>query len=133
MAWLLSKKIEGADAHISESTDVTVSEEGRGKVAALLKRQGLNVKGLLKATPAKEEPHSFIDCTGNLQVWHVDVEGKTPLTGSSLSKIYRGDCYIFQYMYPGESGDQYLVGTWFGEQSVEVITAFTIFHVIPVA
>ncbi|KAL8127073.1 hypothetical protein AgCh_014121 [Apium graveolens] len=102
-----------------QSTDVTVSEEGRGKVAALLKRQGLNVKGLLKATPAKEEPHSYIDCTGNLQVWRVDVEGKTPLTGSSLSKFYSGDCYIFQYTYPGESGDQYLVGTWFGEQSVE--------------
>ncbi|XP_063946445.1 villin-4-like [Daucus carota subsp. sativus] len=102
-----------------QSTDVTVSEEGRGKVAALLKRQGVNVKGLLKATPEKEEPQSYIDCTGNLQVWRMDAEGKIPLTGSSMSKFFSGDCYIFQYTYPGELGDQYLVGTWFGEQSVE--------------
>ncbi|KAK1366770.1 Villin-4 [Heracleum sosnowskyi] len=102
-----------------QSTDVTVSEDGRGKVAALLKRQGLNVKGLLKATPAKEEPQPFIDCTGNLQVWRVDGDAKTPLTDSNLSKFYSGDCYIFQYTYPGESGEDYLVGTWFGNQSIE--------------
>jgi len=35
---------------------------------ALLKRQGLNVKGLVKAAPVKEEPLPYIDCTGNLQV-----------------------------------------------------------------
>jgi hypothetical protein len=35
---------------------------------ALLKRQGLDVKGLLKADPVKEEPQSYIDCTGHLQV-----------------------------------------------------------------
>ena len=35
---------------------------------ALLKRQGLNVKGLMKAAPVKEEPQPYIDCTGNLQV-----------------------------------------------------------------
>jgi predicted benzoate:H+ symporter BenE len=36
---------------------------------ALLKRQGLNVKGLMKAAPAKEEPQPYIDCTGRLQVY----------------------------------------------------------------
>lgn len=87
-----------------QTTEVTVSEEGRGKVAgwlcdtlhfrvswafflsnslyfhlicynysltvhaALLKRQGFNVKGLLKADPPKEGPQPYIDCTGNLQV-----------------------------------------------------------------
>lgn len=35
---------------------------------ALLKRQGVNVKGLLKADPVKEEPQAYIDCTGHLQV-----------------------------------------------------------------
>jgi hypothetical protein len=35
---------------------------------ALLKRQGVNVKGLLKADTVKEEPQPYIDCTGNLQV-----------------------------------------------------------------
>ncbi|KAJ9548328.1 hypothetical protein OSB04_020871 [Centaurea solstitialis] len=51
-----------------QSTEVAVSEDGRGKVAALLKRQGVNVRGLLKAAPAKEEPQPHIDCTGHLQV-----------------------------------------------------------------
>ena len=36
---------------------------------ALLKRQGINVKGLMKAAPAKEEPQPYIDCTGSLQVY----------------------------------------------------------------
>ncbi|KAF0888745.1 hypothetical protein E2562_017595, partial [Oryza meyeriana var. granulata] len=36
-------------------------------LAALLKRQGFNVKGLAKAAPVKEEPQPQIDCTGNLQ------------------------------------------------------------------
>lgn len=102
-----------------QSTDVTVSEDGRGKVAALLKRQGVNVKGLLKAAPAKEEPQPYIDCTGNLQVWRVNGQGKTLLAASDQSKFYSGDCYIFQYSYPGEDGEEYLIGTWFGKQSVE--------------
>lgn len=102
-----------------QSTSVAVSEDGRGKVAALLKRQGVNVKGLLKAAPSKEEPQPYIDCTGNLQVWLVNGEGKTLLAASDQSKFYSGDCYIFQYVYPGEDKEEYLVGTWFGKQSVE--------------
>lgn len=101
------------------STSVAVSEDGRGKVAALLKRQGVNVKGLLKATPPKEEPQPYIDCTGNLQVWHVNGQEKTLLQSSDQSKFYSGDCYIFQYSYAGEDKEEYLIGTWFGKQSVE--------------
>ncbi|XP_027175354.1 villin-4-like [Coffea eugenioides] len=101
------------------STSVAVSEDGRGKVAALLKRQGVNVKGLLKATPPKEEPQPYIDCTGNLQVWHVNGQEKTLLPSSDQSKFYSGDCYIFQYSYAGEDKEEYLIGTWFGKQSVE--------------
>ncbi|KAA8522743.1 hypothetical protein F0562_009095 [Nyssa sinensis] len=102
-----------------QSTDVAVSEDGRGKVAALLKRQGVNVKGLLKAAPAKEEPQPYIDCTGNLQVWRVNGQEKTLLPESDQSKFYGGDCYIFQYSYPGEDKEEYLIGTWFGKKSVE--------------
>uniref|UniRef100_A0A2P2MNM8 Villin-4-like n=1 Tax=Rhizophora mucronata TaxID=61149 RepID=A0A2P2MNM8_RHIMU len=54
-----------------QTTDVPVSEDGRSKVAALLRRQGVNVKGLLKAAPVKEEPQPYIDVTGNLQVLYV--------------------------------------------------------------
>nr|CAB3469800.1 unnamed protein product [Digitaria exilis] len=95
------------------------SEDGRGKVAALLKRQGLNVKGLMKAAPAKEEPQSYIDCTGNLQVWRVNDKDKALLSSSDQSKLYTGDCYIFQYTYPGDDKEECLIGTWFGEKSVE--------------
>ncbi|KAK9989703.1 hypothetical protein SO802_029942 [Lithocarpus litseifolius] len=102
-----------------ETTNIAVSEDGRGKVAALLKRQGVNVKGLLKADPVKEEPQPYIDCTGNLQVWHVNGQEKTLLPASDQSKFYSGDCYIFQYSYPGEDKEEYLIGTWFGKLSVE--------------
>ncbi|RLN12540.1 putative villin [Panicum miliaceum] len=95
------------------------SEDGRGKVAALLKRQGLNVKGLMKAAPAKEEPQSYIDCTGNLQVWRVNDKDKALLPSSDQSKLYTGDCYIFQYTYPGDDKEECLTGTWFGKKSVE--------------
>ncbi|PHT61019.1 Villin-2, partial [Capsicum annuum] len=102
-----------------QSTNVAVTEDGRGKVAALLKRQGLNVRGLMKAAPPKEEPQPHIDCTGNLQVWHVNGQQKTLLQASDQSKFYSGDCYIFQYSYPGEDKEEHLIGTWFGTQSVE--------------
>ncbi|XP_068652517.1 villin-4-like isoform X2 [Aristolochia californica] len=102
-----------------QTTEVTVSEDGRGKVAALLKRQGVNVRGLLKAAPPKEEPQPYIDCTGNLQVWRVNGNEKTLIPSSEQTKFYSGDCYIFQYTYPGEDKEEYLVGTWFGKHSVE--------------
>ncbi|KAF7838016.1 villin-4 [Senna tora] len=102
-----------------QTTDVTVSEDGRGKVAALLKRQGVNVKGLLKADPVKEEPQPYIDCTGNLQVWRVNGQEKVLLPASEQSKFYSGDCFIFQYSFPGEDKEEYLIGTWIGKSSVE--------------
>ncbi|XP_031107694.1 villin-4-like [Ipomoea triloba] len=101
------------------SAEVAVSEDGRGKVAALLKRQGVNVKGLMKAAPPKEEPQPYIDCTGNLQVWRVNAQQKMLLEASNQSKFYSGDCYIFQYSYMGEDKEEYLIGTWFGKRSVE--------------
>ncbi|KAL9686046.1 hypothetical protein QQ045_023501 [Rhodiola kirilowii] len=101
------------------TTNATVTEEGRGKVAALLKRQGLNVRGLIKAAPAREEPKPHIDCTGNLQVWRVNGSEKTLLAAADQTKFYSGDCYIFQYTYPGEEKEEILIGTWFGKQSVE--------------
>ncbi|TKY54547.1 Villin-4 protein [Spatholobus suberectus] len=102
-----------------QATHVTMSEDGRGKVAALLKRQGLDVKGLLKAEPVKEEPQPHIDCTGHLQVWRVNGQEKILLQPTDQSKFYNGDCYIFLYSYPGEDKEEYLIGTWIGKNSVE--------------
>ncbi|PWA69895.1 villin/Gelsolin, ADF-H/Gelsolin-like domain protein [Artemisia annua] len=101
--------------------DVVASEEGRGKVAALLKRQGLDVKGLVKAAPPKEEeedPQAYIDCSGTLQVWRVNGQEKNLLSEADQSKFYTGDCYIFQYTYSGDNQEECLIGTWFGKKSV---------------
>lgn len=73
---------------------------------ALLKCQGVNAKGLLKAVPVKEEPQLYVDCSGNLQVRHVDGQEKTLLSASDQSKLYSGNCYIFQYSYPGEAKEE---------------------------
>ncbi|XP_042055271.1 villin-4-like [Salvia splendens] len=97
-------------------------QDTKGKIAALLKQQGVNVRGLVKAEAPQEEeeePHTHIDCTGDLQVWRVNGNQKAILEGPSQSKFYSGDCYIFQYSYRGEDREEYLVGTWFGKQSVE--------------
>jgi hypothetical protein len=77
----------------------------------------------MKAAPPKEEPQVFIDCTGNLQVWRVNGQAKTLLQAADHSKFYSGDCYVFQYSYPGEEKEEVLIGTWFGKQSVEVTEA----------
>ncbi|KAI3775296.1 hypothetical protein L1987_49867 [Smallanthus sonchifolius] len=103
-------------------TDVVASEEGRGKVAALLKRQGVDVKGLLKAAPKQEEeeePQPYIDCSGSLQVWRVNDREKSLLSDADQSKFYTGDCYIFQYTYSGDEQEEWLIGTWFGKKSVQ--------------
>lgn len=50
----------------------------------------------------------------------MDGDQKTLLSSSDQSKFYSGDCYIFQYTYPGENKDEHLVGTWFGKKSTEV-------------
>ncbi|KAK8449560.1 hypothetical protein SEVIR_7G238600v4 [Setaria viridis] len=96
------------------------SEDGRGKVAALLKSQGLDVKGLMRAAPVKEELEPYIDCTGHLQVWRVNGNDKALLSTLDQSKFYTGDCYIFQYAYTEDDREQCLIGTWFGKKSVEV-------------
>ncbi|KAJ1260205.1 hypothetical protein BS78_10G214500 [Paspalum vaginatum] len=102
-----------------KKADAIVSDESRGKVSALLKRQGFNFKSPAKAAPVKQEPQPQIDCTGNLQVWRVNGSEKTFLSFSEQCKFYSGDCYIFQYTYPGENGDECLIGTWFGKKSVQ--------------
>ncbi|KAJ4875302.1 Villin-5 [Raphanus sativus] len=104
------------------TSTVAEPQQGRGKVAALLQRQGVNVQGLVKtssSSSSKDEPKPYIDATGNLQVWRINGEEKISLEAAEQSKFYSGDCYIFQYSYPGEDREEHLVGTWFGKQSVE--------------
>ncbi|KAL4323859.1 hypothetical protein GQ457_11G018240 [Hibiscus cannabinus] len=102
-----------------QTTNATVTEDGKGKVAALLQRQGVNVKGLLKVDTEKEDPEEYIDCTGQLQVWRVTGKDKVLVSPENQSKFYSGDCYIFQYSYSGEEKEEHLIGTWLGKQSIE--------------
>lgn len=55
-----------------------------------------------------------------LQVWRVNGSDKALLSTPDQSKFYTGDCYIFQYTYTGDDKEECLIGTWFGEKSVEV-------------
>ena len=52
---------------------------------------------------------------------------KVLLPAYDQSKFYSGDCFIFQYSYPGEDKEEYLIGTWFGKQSVEEERVFAVF------
>jgi gelsolin len=52
-------------------------------------------------------------------VWRVNDKDKALLSSSDQSKFYTGDCYIFQYTYPGDDKEECLIGTWFGKKSVE--------------
>lgn len=57
-------------------------------------------------------------------------KGKTLLLASDQSKFYSGDCYIFQYSYPGEEVEEHLIGTWWGKQSSEVKNIWLFFPFI---
>lgn len=63
---------------------------------------------------------SNVICYNVVQVWRVNGNKKNLLSASEQSKFYSGDCYIFQYSYPGEDKEDHLIGTWFGKQSIEV-------------
>lgn len=53
------------------------------------------------------------------KVWRVNDKDKVQLSPSDQSKFYTGDCYIFQYTYPGDDKEECLIGTWFGKKSIE--------------
>eukprot|EP01018_Ginkgo_biloba_P036884 Gb_31397 [translate_table: standard] len=94
------------------------SEDGRGKVAALLKQQGVDVKGILKATPAKEEIPPLLEGNGKLEVWRVNNNAKIPVAKEEVGKFYSGDCYIVLYAYhSGDRKEDYFLCFWLGQQS----------------
>ncbi|KAJ1408965.1 Villin/Gelsolin [Sesbania bispinosa] len=96
------------------------SEEGRGKVAALLKQQGMGVKGVAKSTPVNEEVPPLLEGGGKMEVWLINGNAKTPLPKEDIGKFYSGDCYIVLYTYhSGERKEDYYLCCWFGKDSIE--------------
>ncbi|KAM0907642.1 hypothetical protein ACQ4PT_015983 [Festuca glaucescens] len=90
-----------------KKAEAVVSDESRGKVTALLKRQGFNAKGITKAAPVKEEPLPQIDCTGNLQVRLY--EGKEPIEFFPIFQnlvIFKGGASTGYKKFVSENGIQ---------------------------
>ncbi|XP_019425549.1 PREDICTED: villin-3-like [Lupinus angustifolius] len=124
----ITRVIQGYETHSFKSNfdswpsgSTTVSpEEGRGKVAALLKQQGLGVKGIAKNTPVNEEIPPLLEGVGKTEVWQINGSAKTPLPKEDIGKFYSGDCYIVLYTYhSGERKDDYYLCCWFGKDSIE--------------
>ncbi|KAF5737689.1 villin-3-like isoform X2 [Tripterygium wilfordii] len=96
------------------------AEEGRGKVAALLKQQGVGIKGTTKSAPVNEEVPPLLEAGGKMEVWCINGSAKTPLPKEDIGKFYSGDCYIILYTYhSGDRKEDYFLCCWFGKDSVE--------------
>ncbi|KAF5188297.1 Villin-1 [Thalictrum thalictroides] len=96
-----------------KSVQPNLYEEGRGKVAAIFKQHGYDVKEL-----PEEHCKPFINCSGTLMVWRVDskevfLQGKEPI------KLFSGDCYIVRYTYAGIEKDENVFYAWLGRNSIE--------------
>ncbi|KAJ0699842.1 putative villin headpiece, villin/Gelsolin, ADF-H/Gelsolin-like domain superfamily [Helianthus annuus] len=94
-------------------------EEGRGKVAAMLKQQGGLLKGQTKPSPVEEEVPPLLPENGELEVWHIDGESKTPVPKEDIGKFYSGDCYICDYSYDVNDKKDHYLCCWIGKDSIQ--------------
>ncbi|KAJ7972210.1 villin 2 [Quillaja saponaria] len=96
------------------------AEEGRGKVAALLKQQGVGLKGVTKTSTVNEEIPPLLERGGKMEVWRINGSAKIPLPKEDIGKFYSGDCYIIFYTYhSGDRKEDYFLCCWFGKASIE--------------
>ncbi|KAK6941822.1 Gelsolin-like domain, partial [Dillenia turbinata] len=96
------------------------TEEGRGKVAALLKQQGLGVKGMTKGAVVNEEVPPLLEGGGKTEVWLINGSAKTPVPKEEIGKFYSGDCYIVLYTcHTGDKKEDYFLCCWIGKDSSE--------------
>uniref|UniRef100_A0A5B7BTK7 Putative villin-1 isoform X1 n=1 Tax=Davidia involucrata TaxID=16924 RepID=A0A5B7BTK7_DAVIN len=106
-----------------ETVEPKLYEDGRGKVAAIFKQQGYDVKEL-----PEEDSQPFMDCSGTLKVWRVNGDELSLVPLAEQTKIFRGDCYIVQYIYPGNGREENLFFVWLGRKSVMEDRADAISH-----
>ncbi|XP_010545843.1 PREDICTED: villin-3-like [Tarenaya hassleriana] len=127
-ATLITRVIQGYEPHSFKSnfdswpsgSATPGSEEGRGKVAALLKQQGVGLKGASKSTPVSEDIPPLLEGGGKLEVWCVDGKAKTPLAKEDIGKFYSGDSYLVLYTYhSGDRKEDYFLCCWFGNHSIQ--------------
>ncbi|XP_010088412.2 villin-3 [Morus notabilis] len=124
----ITRLIQGYETHAFKSnfdswpsgSAAPGAEEGRGKVAALLKQQGVGVKGMTKSAPVNEEVPPLLEGGGKLEVWRINGNAKTPVPKEDIGKFYSGDCYIILYTYhSGDRKEDYFLCCWFGKDSIE--------------
>uniref|UniRef100_A0A1J3I126 Villin-3 n=1 Tax=Noccaea caerulescens TaxID=107243 RepID=A0A1J3I126_NOCCA len=124
----ITRVIQGYEPHSFKSnfdswpsgSATPANEEGRGKVAALLKQQSVGLKGLSKSTPVNEDIPPLLEGGGKLEVWYIDGKSKTSLSKDDVGKLYSGDCYLVLYSYhSGERKEDYFLCCWFGKNSVQ--------------
>lgn len=129
-ATCLTRIIQGHETHsfkskfeswpVGTGTGNSGGEEGRGKVAALLKQQGVDVKGVSKNSPVNEEVPPLLESGGKLEVWRINGSAKTPVPKEEIGKFYSGDCYIVLYTYhSGEKKEDYFLSCWMGKDSIQ--------------
>uniref|UniRef100_A0A5B6ZF82 Putative villin-2 n=1 Tax=Davidia involucrata TaxID=16924 RepID=A0A5B6ZF82_DAVIN len=124
----ITRVIQGYETHSFKSNFDTwpsgsapsTAEEGRGKVAALLKQQGVGVKGMTKGAPVNEEVPPLLEGGGKIEVWRINGSTKTPVPNEDTGKFYSGDCYIVLYTYhSGDKKEDYYLCCWIGKDSIE--------------
>ncbi|KAK1299381.1 Villin-1 [Acorus calamus] len=103
-------------------------EEGRGKVAAIFKRHGFDVKEI-----PDDDSQIFIDCSGNLKVWRVESHDISLIPVAEQTKLYTGDCYILQYIYPVDEKEEHLIYAWLGSNSTDEDRTDAISHMSTLA
>ncbi|KAL3533767.1 hypothetical protein ACH5RR_007288 [Cinchona calisaya] len=123
----VTRLIQGYETHSFKSNfdswpsgSAPVAEEGRGKVAALLKQQGVGVKGANKSAPVNEEVPPLLEEGGKIEVWCINGSAKTPVPKEDIGKFFSGDCYVVLYTYHShDKKEDYYLSYWIGKDSVQ--------------
>ncbi|KAF8395818.1 hypothetical protein HHK36_019772 [Tetracentron sinense] len=124
----ITRVIQGYETHSFKSnfeswpsgSGTSGADEGRGKVAALLKQQGVDIKGMAKGTPIDEDIPPLFETGGKLEVWRINGSAKTPVSKEEIGKFYIGDCYIVLYTYhSGDRKEDYFLSCWMGKDSIQ--------------
>ncbi|KAK9159050.1 hypothetical protein Scep_005624 [Stephania cephalantha] len=106
-----------------QTAELNLYEEGRGKVAAIFKHQGFDVKEL-----PEEDYQPSIDCSGTLKVWRVNGNEVLLLPVAEQNKLFSADCYIVHYRYLNEDKDEHLFYAWLGSNSIKEDRDDTVSH-----
>ncbi|XP_010269772.1 PREDICTED: villin-2 [Nelumbo nucifera] len=124
----ITRIIQGYETHSFKSNfeswpvgaSTSGADDGRGKVAALLKQQGVDVKGMAKGATVNEDIPPLLESGGKIEVWRINGSAKTPIPKEEIGKFYSGDCYIVLYTYhSGDKREDYYLTCWLGKDSIQ--------------